>query len=65
MLLDDDSWPGWARGLVIGAVVEATPIDDAPLFQNLIVRPAYQLARLPYVVVLSAQEDVRLGGVEP
>ena len=50
---------------MIGAVIEATPIDDAPLLQNLTVRPAYQLARLPHVVVLSAQEDVRLGGVEP
>ena len=65
VMLDDDRWPGWSKALVIGAVVEVEPIDDAPLLQQLTVRPAYQLARLPHVVVLSAQEDVRLGGVEP
>jgi hypothetical protein len=57
LVLADHRWPLWAQGLEVAVVVGIEALDDAPLRQRIIARPAVDAPAVSRVSVLSASEQ--------
>jgi hypothetical protein len=57
LVLADHRWPAWAQGLEVAVVVSIEALDDAPLRQRIIARPAVDAPAISRVSVLSAREQ--------
>ncbi len=56
LLLADHRWPAWAFGMEVAVVEASHRLDDAPLRQRVVARPAVDGPAVARVVVLSAEE---------
>ena len=56
LVLADHRWPAWAQGLEVAVVVGIEALDDAPLRQRIIARPAVDAPAVSRVSILSASE---------
>jgi hypothetical protein len=57
LVLADHRWPAWAQGLEVAVVVGIEALDDAPIRQRIISRPAVDAPAVSRVSVLSASEQ--------
>lgn len=64
--LDDPSWPAAAQRLIVGRVLRAEETEN-PLFKRLVIRPDFDLGRVPSVILRTAAEDAPTpaGGATP
>ncbi|MDP7008852.1 MAG: hypothetical protein QGI78_04695 [Phycisphaerales bacterium] len=56
VVLDDPSWPAVGSGLILGEVIETSPMDSAPLRRAIHIRPRRNIRDLVRVVVLGSGE---------
>lgn len=52
VVLNDPSWPATGRGWILGSVIKASPLDQAPLRQALVIAPRRRVQDVLKVVVL-------------
>jgi hypothetical protein len=57
LVLADHRWPAWAQGLGIAIVVGIEALDEAPLRQRIIARPAVDAPAVSRVSLLSASKQ--------
>lgn len=57
LVLADHRWPAWAQGLGIAIVVDIEALDEAPLRQRIIARPAVDAPAVSRVSLLSASKQ--------
>jgi hypothetical protein len=57
LVLADHRWPAWAQGMDVAVVVRIESLDEAPLRQRIIARPAVDAPAVSRVVVLSANGE--------
>ena len=57
LVLADHRWPAWSQGLEIAVVIGIESLDEAPLRQRIIARPAVDAPAVSRVSVLSASKE--------
>ena len=62
LVLADARWPAWAHGLEVATVERVESIDEAPLRQRLLARPAVDAPAVSQVAILSGAQARDSGG---